>query len=181
MAPRLMLCATGEAVAPWAAAMAALARAEAARWGAWLHENEAAFYGRFHGAHGATVVAERGGALVGFALLGFAPALASAFDEEIARLGLDRARCGSLVQSCLDPALRGGGLGQRLVALRIEAARARGIGDLWATAHPDNHAALATLRRVGGEVVAVRRVYSTQVLRAIVRVPLGADSTSTVG
>ncbi|MEZ4436797.1 MAG: hypothetical protein R3F65_30725 [bacterium] len=101
MATRLVLCPTAEAVAPWAGAIAALARAEAARPGAWLHDNEAAFYGRFHGAHGATaVVAEQGGALVRFALVGFAAGAGVGLRCGRSRGSeLDRARCGSLVQA----------------------------------------------------------------------------------
>lgn len=150
----------------------AVAEAERARPDSQMIAHGPAFFRRYYGGGGETCVALLAGEVVGYALLATHEHLHAIWDLRVARLGLDRAKCGCLVQIAVTPKVRKRGIAGQLVERIVELARARGLEHLLASVAPDNSASLRTLTRCGFVPFEQATVYSEQVVRVLLRCSL---------
>ncbi|MCA9688215.1 MAG: GNAT family N-acetyltransferase [Myxococcales bacterium] len=145
----------------------AVAASEQQRAQSQMIHHEAEFFTRYYGAGGDTCVAVLAGRVVAYALLATPERLHAIWTPRAARLGLERGRCGCVVQVAVAPEARRRGLATALLERLRDVARARGLAHLFATVAPDNVASVRTFERSGFRRFELATVYSEQVVRAL--------------
>jgi len=170
--------ATFDPEASWSEQMLELLELQRARLDNLLFVQPRAYYERFTPERGTFFFAVQGARLVGFLLVGHAPAIEPLWHDYITRLGATLEQCCVTIQTLIDPAYRGLGVGIALQRMGLVHVHALGIRHSLMTIHPDNAANLAIGASLGYRELDRTLAYSARLPRVLLHLDIDVYAQS---